>query len=206
MCSSDLVERSELRRPPAGNLLHVSPRRPAAGHLTQLPDSVRRACGRAEHDEFPDDITTLKERLHSAHAEIERLKLIIAKLKRLQFGRRSEKLDREIEQLELQLEELQVTNQAARSAIVATQDKTQPARRALPEHLPRERIVLPGPTTCGCCGGTRLRKLGESVTETLEVIPRQWKVVQHVREKMTCRDCEKISEAPAPFQIGRAHV
>ena len=58
---------------------------------------------------------------------------------------------------------------------------------------------MPGPTACDCCGGNRLRKLGETVTETLEVIPRQWKVIQHVREKFTCRDCEKISEAPAPF-------
>ena len=60
---------------------------------------------------------------------------------------------------------------------------------------------MPGPTACACCGGTRLRKLGETVTETLEVIPRQWKVIQHVREKMTCRDCEKISEPPAPFHV-----
>ena len=64
-----------------------------------------------------------------------------------------------------------------------------------------ERIVVPGPTACDCCGGSRLRKLGETVTETLEVIPRQWKVVCHVREKMTCRDCEKISEPPAPFHV-----
>jgi transposase len=68
-------------------------------------------------------------------------------------------------------------------------------------HLPHERVVVPGPTTCDCCGGTRLRKLGETVTETLEVIPRQWKVIQHVREKMTCRDCERISEPPAPFHV-----
>jgi transposase len=73
--------------------------------------------------------------------------------------------------------------------------------RRIPEHLPRERVIVPGPTACACCGGTRLRKLGETVTETLEVIPRQWKVIQHVREKMTCRDCERISEPPAPFHV-----
>jgi len=56
-------------------------------------------------------------------------------------------------------------------------------------------------TECACCGGSRLRKLGETITETLEVIPRQWKVIQHVREKMTCRDCEKISEPPGPFHV-----
>ena len=61
--------------------------------------------------------------------------------------------------------------------------------------------MVPGPTACGCCGSTRLARLGEDVSETLEVIPRQWKVVQHVREKFTCRDCEKISQAPAPFHV-----
>ena len=62
-------------------------------------------------------------------------------------------------------------------------------------------MILPGPTACACCGSTKLHKLGEDVTETLEVIPRQWKVVQHVREKFTCRDCEKISQPPAPFHV-----
>lgn len=62
-------------------------------------------------------------------------------------------------------------------------------------------MVVPGPITCLRCGGTRLRKLGKDITETLEVIPRQWKVIQHVREKYTCRDCEKISQAPAPFHV-----
>jgi len=73
--------------------------------------------------------------------------------------------------------------------------------------LPRERVLVPGPTACACCGSTRLSKLGEDITETLEVIPRQWKVIQHVREKFTCRACEKISQAPAPFHViarGRA--
>ncbi len=79
--------------------------------------------------------------------------------------------------------------------------RKRPARQPFPEHLPRERVVEPGPQTCQCCGGTRLRKLGEDITETLEVIPRQWKVIQHVREKLTCRDCEKISQAPAPFHV-----
>jgi transposase len=62
----------------------------------------------------------------------------------------------------------------------------------LPEHLPRERVVIPAPESCPCCGGTRLSKLGEDVTETLEVIPRAWKVIQTVREKYSCRSCERI--------------
>jgi transposase len=71
------------------------------------------------------------------------------------------------------------------------------ARRPLPEHLPRERIVYSGPSSCPCCGGA-LHKLGEDVTETLELIPRQWKVIQHVREKFSCRSCETITQPPAP--------
>ena len=71
-------------------------------------------------------------------------------------------------------------------------------RAPLPAHLPRERVVIPAPSVCPCCQG-KLVKLGEDVTETLEVIPRQWKVIQTVREKFTCRSCERITQPPAPF-------
>ena len=74
-------------------------------------------------------------------------------------------------------------------------------RNTFPDHLPRERVVIEAPTACACCGGARLRKLGEDVTRTLESIPRQWKVIETVREKFTCRDCEKVSQAPAPFHV-----
>ena len=74
-------------------------------------------------------------------------------------------------------------------------------RNTFPDHLPRERVVIEAPTTCTCCGGARLRKLGENVTRTLESIPRQWKVIETVSEKFTCRDCEKVSQAPAPFRV-----
>src|SRR6185437_7087287 len=73
-----------------------------------------------------------------------------------------------------------------------------PARRPLPDHLPRERLLYPAPCCCPRCGSLNLRRLGEVVTETLECVPRQWKVVEHVREKVTCRACESISEPPAP--------
>ena len=76
-------------------------------------------------------------------------------------------------------------------------ERRKPARRPLPEHLPRERIVYPAPSACPCCGGA-LHKLGEDVTETLELVPRQWKVIQHVREKFSCRSCEAITQPPAP--------
>ena len=68
-----------------------------------------------------------------------------------------------------------------------------------PEHLPRERVVVAAPTSCTCCGSKRLSMVGEDVTETLEVVPRRWNVIQTVREKFTCRDCEKLSQAPAPY-------
>ena len=89
----------------------------------------------------------------------------------------------------------------AKTTNVVAFTRKRPARQPFPEHLPRDRVVEPGPTVCLCCGSARLRKLGEDITETLEVIPRQWKVIQHVREKFTCRDCEKISQAPSPFHV-----
>jgi transposase len=143
-------------------------------------------------------------------ATIARQKLEIAKLKRQIFGARSERASRLIDQMELELEDLEAAatedeiaaeRAAAKTANVAPFIRKRPSRQPFPEHLPRERIVVPSPTACACCGGNRLRKLGETVTETLEVIPRQWKVIQHVREKFTCRDCEKISEPPAPFHV-----
>ncbi len=85
--------------------------------------------------------------------------------------------------------------------IVVAFTRRRPSRQPFPTHLPRERVVESAPAACLCCGGARLRKLGENITETLEVIPRSWKVIQHVREKFTCRDCEAISQPPAPFHV-----
>jgi transposase len=89
----------------------------------------------------------------------------------------------------------------APTTLVPAHTRRHPVRKPLPADLPRERIVIPGPTACTCCGSTRLAKLGEDTTETLEVIPRRWKVIQYVREKFTCRACETISQAPAPFHV-----
>ena len=167
--------------------------------------------------DLPDDIATLKAELALARARmaddaatIAHQKLEIAKLKRRIYGPRSERSARLIEQMELELEDLEAAatedeiaaEQAApKTTNVVAFTRKRPSRQPFPAHLPRERIIVPSPTTCDCCGGTRLRKLGETVTETLEVIPRQWKVIQNVREKMTCRDCERISEPPAPFHV-----
>src|ERR1700726_2312064 len=98
-------------------------------------------------------------------------------------------------------DEIAAERAAAKTTNVVAFTRKRPARQPFPAHLPRERVVEPGPTACLCCGSSRLRKLGEDITETLEVIPRQWKVIQHVREKFTCRGCEKISQAPAPFHV-----
>src|SRR4051794_6499054 len=76
--------------------------------------------------------------------------------------------------------------------------RAKPVRGPLPAHLPRERVVVPSPTSCPCCGG-KLSKLGESITETLESVPRTYKVVQTVREKFSCRACETVTQPPAPF-------
>ncbi len=171
-----------------------------------------------------EDVEALKAALAIAHAElaevraqrsddqalIAHLKLQIAKLNRERFGPHAERTARLLEQMELQLEELEASATAdeiaaevaaAKTTAVAAFTRKRPARKPFPEHLPRERVIVPGPSACLCCGGTRLSKLGEDVTETLEVIPSRWKVIQHVREKFTCRDCEKISQAPAPFHV-----
>ena len=85
---------------------------------------------------------------------------------------------------------------AAKTTNIAAFERKRPIRKPFPEHLPRERVVIPSPCSCPACGGTKLSKLGEDVTETLEVIPRQWKVIQTVREKFSCRDCEVITQPP----------
>ena len=178
-------------------------------------------------DALPDDLETLKAALlaeraarHEAEARaagaeamIAHLKLMIAKLKRERFGTSSEHRRRLLNQLELQLEELEATATedacAAEAAAAAAKPgrnegtvseaaRRRPVRAPLPAHLPRERVVIPAPSVCPCCQG-KLVKLGEDVTETLEVIPRQWKVIQTVREKFSCRACERITQPPAPF-------
>src|SRR5437588_3450863 len=90
---------------------------------------------------------------------------------------------------------------AARTQTVRSFQRKRPSRKAFPDHLPRERVVIAAPDSCPCCGSAKLSKLGEDITETLEVVPRQWKVIQTVREKFSCRDCEKVTQPPAPFHV-----
>jgi transposase len=177
-----------------------------------LPDDLAAAHAMilAEHAarlEAEKRVSAIEAAMSSARLEIERLKLLLAKARREQHGQSSERGAKLVEQLELQLTELEETaaeeDTAAELVAPPAQPEARartgrrPARRPLPENLPRERIVYPAPCTCPKCGGP-VRKLGEDITETLECVPRQWKVVEHVREKVSCRCCEAISQPPAP--------
>ena len=158
--------------------------------------------------DLPDDIAMLRAELALARARmaddaatIARQNLEIAKLQRRIYGARSERTARLIDQMEPEFEDIEAAatedeiaaeQAAAKTTKVVAVTRKRPSRQPFPAHLPRERVLVPGPTACECCGGGRLRKLGETITGTLEVIPRQWKVIRHVREKMTCRDCERI--------------
>ena len=134
-------------------------------------------------------------RASGAEAMVAYLKLLIAKMKRQRFGQSAERGRKLVDQLELQLEELEAS--AAEDEVAAgpaepdatsvrSFTRKRPARGPLPAYLPRERVVVPAAPFCPCCGG-KLVKLGEDVTETLEVVPRRWKVIQTVREKFSCR-------------------
>ena len=145
------------------------------------------------------------EQLLSHQSDIEHLKLLLAKLRRMQFGRKSEKLERQIEQLELKLEELESAKACRTSESVAVilsksdpLATTKPSRQSLPEHLPREaKTYTPKEEACSECGG-RLQRLGEDVSELLEWVPGSFKVLRIVRPKLSCADCERIVQAPAP--------
>ena len=172
------------------------------------------------------EIENLREQLAAAQAivaEVARIKAINAdlearnallelqneKMRRVLYGQRSERTRHLLDQMELVFEECEASASedealgilAATKTNVAPFERKRPARKPLPEHLPRERVVVAAPSACPCCGSDRLSKLGEDITETLEVVPRQWKVIQTVREKFSCRNCETITQPPAPFHV-----
>ena len=156
------------------------------------------------------EAATAQADLSSHEALIAHLKLQIEKLRRELYGSRSERTARLLEQMELQLEDLEAAatedelaaeNAAARTETVKSFERRRPSRKPFPEHLPRERVVIAAPENCPCCGSAKLSKLGEDVTETLEVVPRSWKVIQTVRERFSCRSCETIAQPPAPFHV-----
>jgi transposase len=149
------------------------------------------------------ELAVARAELTGARLQIEQYKAQLAKLRRMQFGRSSEKLDQQINQLELMLEDLE-ESEAARIAPAqrepgpSPRERRQPVRRPLPDHLPREEIVHHPGSVCPGCGGTRFSKIGEDVTEVLEKIPARLKVIRHIRPKLSCRCCERIVQVPAP--------
>jgi transposase len=187
----------------------------------QLPDDLasalaalaaeraRRITAEAEAATAKAEAASAKALVSHSEALIARLKLEIEKVRRELYGSRSERKARLLEQMELQLEELEAdagedelaAEMVAKGSAVRAFERKRPSRKPFPEHLPRERVVIAAPTNCSCCGSAKLSKLGEDITETLEVIPRQWKVIQTVREKFSCRECEKITQPPAPFHV-----
>ena len=154
-----------------------------------------------------------EQRASGAETIIAHLKLVIAQMRHYRFGASSERGRKLLDQLELQLEEAEAAATEDDTAVGVAPDPARPAntrrkpvRAPFPAHLPRERVVTPGSASCPCCHG-KLSKLGEDVTETLEMIPRQFKVIQTVRERFACRTCEAITQVPAPFHViprGRA--
>ncbi|XUY25609.1 IS66 family transposase (plasmid) [Agrobacterium sp. rho-8.1] len=187
----------------------------------QLPDDLasalaalaaeraRRVAAEVEAATAKAEAASAKALVSHSEALIARLKLEIEKVRRELYGSRSERKARLLEQMELQLEELEAdagedelaAEMVAKGSTVRVFERKRPSRKPFPEHLPRERVVIAAPTNCSCCGSAKLSKLGEDITETLEVIPRQWKVIQTVREKFSCRECEKITQPPAPFHV-----
>jgi transposase len=188
-------------------------------------------------DDLPDDVEALKALVRHGQAALHQeksarleseaalksrdqiisdLKIMVLKLQRAQYAPSSERSARLIEQYALSLEDIEgdlaEDDEKADAALskvteVPAHTRRTPKRGPLPAHLPRERCVIPPPEVCPCCGSDKLSKLGEDVTDTLEVIPRRCFVKQTVRERFSCRKCETITQPPAPFHViarGRA--
>jgi transposase len=161
---------------------------------------------------LPEDVDSLKELVRAQRAliaareievtrtrvEIEKLRLELARLRRMKFGRSSEKLAQQINQLELVLEELEASRaQLPPMPAELAPRQPRPARKPLPEHLPRESVVHEPACQCPQCGAA-MRKIGEDVSEMLEYVPARFKVIRHVRPKLSCTKCETIVQQPAP--------
>ena len=180
-----------------------------AAHALILAERAARLSSEARAAQAQADLTHAHATASSADALIAQLRLELEKLRRTLYGVRSERKERLLDQLEMQLEDAEAdasedelaAERAAASTTVKSFERKRPARKPFPEHLPRERVVVAAPQCCSCCGSTKLSKLGEDVTETLEVVPRQWKVIQTVRERFSCRQCEAIAQPPAPFHV-----
>jgi transposase len=183
--------------------------------MTSVPESLPSDLAAAHAMIIAERTARLEAEAKLANARAEAAliayyKLEIEKLRRQLYGTRSERKARLLEQMELQLEELEATatedelaaeRAAAKTQTVQSFQRKRPSRKPFPDHLPRERVVIAAPQSCPCCGSLKLSKLGEDITETLEVVPRQWKVIQTVRERFSCRECETITQPAAPFHV-----
>lgn len=179
----------------------------------QLPDTIDAlkallSAKSAQIDAFEKERTAwvlerdaLRQDKHSDKEEIARLTLLLATLRRMVFGQKSEKIIHQIDQLQLELEELHI-NQGERAQQVesaqAPAARPAPQRRPLPDHLPRDvHEHLPNETACPDCGGA-WQRLGEDISEVLEHIPARFRVIRHVRPRLACRCCDRMAQAPAP--------
>jgi transposase len=184
------------------------PKGPISGRIFLMSDATLEIAElRARLAEREAELAAARAELTGARILIEQYKAQLAKLRRMQFGRSCEKLDHQIVQLELALEDLEEGEAARTAASPPPQSQTPdrpkrerrpPVRRPLSEHLPREEIVHAAGDVCPGCGGTHFSKLGEDVTEVLEKIPARLKVIRHIRPKFSCRACESIIQAPSP--------
>ncbi|EIE49912.1 IS66 family insertion sequence transposase protein, partial [Citreicella sp. 357] len=179
-----------------------------ASEMARLRAALVASEARAEAAE--SELAQARAVVSTSEAMIEHLKLEIAKLRRDHSGHSAERHSAErrarlIDQMEMQPEDLEAATEdeiaagKAKTTAVAGFERRRPARKPFPEHLPRQRVVIDAPSACSCCGSDRIVKMGEDITETPAVIPRQWKVIHTVRETFTCRAREKISQPPAPF-------
>ncbi|WP_041682543.1 IS66 family transposase [Pusillimonas sp. T7-7] len=153
-----------------------------------------------EHQELRVERDLLRQEKQFDKQEIQRLMLLLFKLKRQVFGQKSEKLLRQIDQLELELEELHINQgeRAQKTESITPTARPAPARRPMPEHLPRDiQEHLPQAPACPDCGGA-WQRLGEDISEVLEYIPSSLRVVRHVRPRLSCRCCDRMAQAPAP--------
>ena len=183
----------------------------ASAPLPTDPDALRVfAAGlQAELARKDVEIAANAAEIHAKTLHIEKLKMQLAVLRRARFGRSSEKLDRDIEQLELligELEEEQAEGAARAGAAdpaapqnqARSRERRQPGRKPLPPHLPRETVTHEPPCACPGCGGTVFSRMGQDEREVLEYVPSSFKVIRHVRPRLSCRACETVVQQPMP--------
>lgn len=178
----------------------------AASESARLASEQALAAEQEAHDATRRQVEAAQNAIKLTTLEIEKLKVQLARLRRMKFGRSSERLTMLADQLELTLEDMEAAAAHAHCVVgdatlsgPAEATRRKPRREPLPAHLPRDEIVHPAPQEGGCatCGGN-MSALGEDVTEVLEYVPGRFRVVRHVRPKLACDRCDVISQAPAP--------